>query len=473
MTDRLENSGNPFEKAALRVAEAVREAGGRGLLVGGFVRDRLLGLAEKDADVEVFGLPAPELEALLARLGRVDAVGRSFGVLKVLVAFPEGPVPLDVSLPRTESKTGRGHKGFLVTPEPGLSFKDAAQRRDFTINAIGLDPLTGEILDPWNGRADLAARRLAMVDPATFVEDPLRVLRAAQFLARFDLVPDPALVVTSRGIRASLLELPAERLWEEWVKLLLKGTVPSKGLAFLLQTGALETLHPELFALAGCPQDPEWHPEGDVFVHTAMALDAAVARRTGEAVHDLTLMLGVLAHDLGKPPTTRFEDGRWRARGHEAAGLPPTTAFLERLKAPHAFLAPVCALVADHLAPAHLSAGTPTARTYRRLARKLSDAGTTMEMLHAVAESDHFGRTTPDALAREFPAGDAFLAAARSLDLEKAPVVDVVLGRHVLARGIPPGRRVGELLARCRDVVDETGWTDPERILDRALAAEN
>ena len=449
---------------AKAIASRARAAGGRAVLVGGCVRDGLLGHESKDTDLEVFGLDLRTLTHLLESFGHVNAVGRSFGVLKV--------GELDVSVPRRDSKTGAGHKGFLVEPDPSMTFAEAARRRDFTMNAIGLDPLTGEILDPYDGRGDLSRKLLRRVDPATFLEDPLRFLRAAQFLARFDLVPEPGLVDAARDQRATLGELPPERVYEEWVKLLTKGVLPSRGLTFLHDTGIDALLFPEVFALAGCPQDPEWHPEGDVFVHTLMALDVAATFRTGDRDDDLTLMFGVLCHDLGKPPTTAFEEGRWRSKAHEVAGIAPTEAFLTRMKAPAHLVRQVAALVADHLAPAHFQKSLPGPKAYRRLARKLGEAGTTMEMLHRVARSDHFGRTTPDALAREFPAGDSFLATAREIAVERKPEPDVVLGRHLIALGMKPGPSFGPILARCRDLQYESGSRDVDEILRTALAEE-
>jgi tRNA nucleotidyltransferase (CCA-adding enzyme) len=442
-----------------RIAEAVRTAGGRALLVGGFVRDRLLGLEPKDADLEVYGLEIDALERTLAPFGEVKHVGKSFGVLKVL--------HLDVSVPRRDSKTGAGHRGFTIEADPSLSYEEATRRRDFTINAMMLDPLTDEIVDPHGGRRDLDARVLRAVDARTFVEDPLRVLRAAQFLARFDLEPAPELVELCASIAGTLRELPAERLWEEWVKLLLKGRTPSRGLRFMRAARVDETLFPELAALAGCQQEPDWHPEGDVFVHTCMALDVAAAMRTGDPAHDLPLMLGVLCHDFGKPPTTQFIDGRWRSRDHETAGIAPTRAFLERLKASPDLIRPVSALVEFHLAPAHFAHPKfqATPRAYRNLARKLAAAGTSIEMLHKVSTCDHFGRTTADALARQFPAGDTFLAEAKAAQVVVKPPTDVVLGRHLIERGMAPGPKMGEVLDRCRQVQDETGLKDPEEIL--------
>src|SRR3954469_19330011 len=171
----------------LAIATAVREQGGRALIVGGWVRDRLLGLPEGDnpnVDLEVFGLPGDRLRAVLETFGRVEAVGESFQVYKV--------GGIDVSLPRRDSKAGRGHKGFIVTGDPEMSIAEAARRRDFTINAISQDPLTGEYFDPFGGRADLDRRLLRVVDPATFADDSLRVLRGIQFAARLGFTLEPS-----------------------------------------------------------------------------------------------------------------------------------------------------------------------------------------------------------------------------------------------------------------------------------------
>ncbi len=235
---------------AISIAQAVRDAGGRALIVGGWVRDRLLGRDAKDIDVEVYGLPADRLKELLTRIGPVNTVGESFTVYKV--------AGLDVSLPRRESKTGRGHKGFEVTGDPTMSIEEAARRRDFTINAIAWDPLTDEYLDPFHGREDLERRILRAVDPRTFGEDSLRVLRAVQFAARFEATLDPDTLALCRII--PLDDLPAERIWGEVEKLLLRPARPSIGLTAARDLHVVERLWPELQAMIDCPQDPEWHP---------------------------------------------------------------------------------------------------------------------------------------------------------------------------------------------------------------------
>jgi tRNA nucleotidyltransferase (CCA-adding enzyme) len=441
------------------IAQAVAAAGGRALVVGGYVRDRLRGEESKDVDVEVFGLALPALEAVLARFGDVIAVGRAFGVLQL-----KGHT-IDFSLPRQDSKVGAGHKGFEIAFAPELEFAEAARRRDLTINSIGLDPLTDEILDPYDGRGDLARRVLRATDPTHFSEDPLRALRVAQFAARFEMAIDPGLADLCRAL--DLHELSAERVFEEWRKLLLKGVRPSLGLAFLRETDLLR-FTPELATLVGVPQDPDWHPEGDCWLHNQLVVDEAARLRDG-GPDDAALMFGALLHDVGKPPTTVTENGRVRSPGHDVRGVPLAQAFLERMRAPNDLVARVGALVEHHLAPALFVKQHSTAKAYRRLARKLGAAGASVELLVRVARADHLGRTTEEALARRFPAGDEFLAKARELTIERKPPADVVLGRHLIARGLKPGPEFGTILERCREIQDETGWTDAEQILRRAL----
>ena len=450
-----------FEPPLGEIAAAVRDAGGRAVVVGGWVRDHLLGIRSKDVDVEVFGLDVARLESLLGGFGKVHAVGRAFGVFRV------GDVDVDFSLPRRDSKRGPGHRGFDVAPDPSLDFAEAARRRDLTVNSIGIDPLTAEVLDPHGGRGDLERRVLRATDPARFPEDPLRGLRVAQLAARLEMAPDGELIALCRGL--DLAELSGERVFEEFRKLLLRAAKPSLGFRVLEDTGLLR-FFPELDALRGVPQDPEWHPEGDVWVHTLMVLDVAASLRGDEAGEDLALMFGALCHDLGKPATTERIGGRIRSRGHDVEGIAPTCTLLARMRAPGALVERVAALVEHHLAPALFTRNGATAKGYRRLARKLERAGASIELLVKVARADHLGRTTDDALAGRFDAGDAFLAAARAHSVEHAAPRDVVLGRHLIARGLQPGPGFAPILERCRDVQDGTGWTDPDRILDRVLA---
>ena len=309
-------------------ARAVEQAGGKALLVGGLVRDELLGLESKDYDFEVFGLPMEKVQEIMTQFGNVKEVGQQFGVLNIQ------ELDWDVALPRREKKTGEGHKGFDVVPDPTMTVEEAARRRDLTINAMSKDPLTGEVIDPLGGMADLKAGVLRMADPNTFGDDPLRALRVAQFAARFDFDVEPE---TLKVVAAQPLEeLPGERILPEFSKMLLKGKKPSKGIEVLRQANLLRYF-PEIEALQGVVQDKEHHPEGDVYVHTLMVIDEAARQRTGDPAFDLPLMFGALAHDFGKPNFTQVEEsGRVRALGHEEGGLEPTNEFMNRMKAPGA-----------------------------------------------------------------------------------------------------------------------------------------
>lgn len=420
---------------ALAIATHVRAAGGRALIVGGWVRDRALGLDPKDLDIEVFGVQPDHLRTLLEGIGRVDAVGEAFTVYKV-----EG---LDVSLPRRESKTGRGHRGFTVEGDPFLSFEDAARRRDFTINAMSWDPLSDETIDPFGGMNDLRARVLRVVDPTTFADDSLRVLRALQFAARFDLRLDATTHDLCRTL--PLDDLPAERVWGEVEKLLLRARRPSIGLALALELGVVDQLWPELKALVGCEQEPEWHPEGDVWVHTLMVTDEARARIDDlDHPRAVVMMLSALCHDMGKPATTKFEDGRIRSKGHEEAGVAPATAFLDRLNV-HSMggydvRAAVLGIVAHHLKPSMFyKAPTPVGDgAFRRLALKAD-----LELLARFGKADCHGRTG----VFDCSAMDWFLDRARQLGVEHQPPTPFLRGRDVVALGVAPGPEVGRILA--------------------------
>ncbi len=290
----LKNITKTQGDAAQKVAQILSETGGRALLVGGCVRDGLLGIPAKDVDMEVYGLDADAVEAALSPHFQLDTVGRAFGV------FILKGLDIDIALPRRESRFGPKHTDFKVEGDPTMSPREAASRRDYTVNAISCDPLTGEMLDPYDGIADLKARRLCHVSDA-FSEDPLRVLRGMQFIARFNLEAAPETVALCRKLSPE--HLPMERLWEEWKKLILKGNQIGSGLRFIQACGWLQNF-PELAALAGCAQDPQWHPEGDVWTHTCHCLDVYAAKRTGDDWEDLIVGLAILCHDMGKPDTT-------------------------------------------------------------------------------------------------------------------------------------------------------------------------
>jgi tRNA nucleotidyltransferase (CCA-adding enzyme) len=438
-----------------RIAEAVRAAGGRALVVGGWVRDRLLGSESKDVDIEVFGVRPDRLRALLEALGRVETVGESFQVFKL--------GNIDVSLPRRESRSGRGHRGFDVTGDPSMTISDAARRRDFTVNAIAWDPLDEEYLDPFDGRGDLARRILRVVDPGTFPDDSLRVLRAVQFAARFGFELDGQARALCRTI--PLDDLPPERIWGE-IEKLLSAPRPSIGFALALEIGPVEKLFPELHALVGCPQEPEWHPEGDVWVHTLQVIDQARIRVDGlPRPERLVMMLGAVCHDFGKPATTAFVDGRIRSIDHEEQGVAPATTFLDRLNVRsidgYDVRRQVLGLVAQHLKPGmwFKTRNLVGDGAFRRLSRKVD-----LELLARLAKADCLGRV-PGTF--NCDAMDWFLDRARSLGVERRPPAPILLGRHLLGLGLQPGPHVGEVLK----AVYERQLDGTVTTLDEAIAA--
>ena len=416
------------------ICRAVRDDGGRALIVGGWVRDRLMGHPSKDIDLEVFGVAADRLRDLLLAFGSLNTVGESFTVYKV--------AGIDVSLPRRESKSGRGHKGFLVTGDPSMPPREAARRRDFTINAISWDPLTGEYIDPFDGRGDLDRRVLRAVDDSTFGDDSLRVLRAVQFAARFEFALDARTRALCRAI--PLDDLPAERIWGEIEKLLLRPGKPSIGFALALELGVIERLFPELQALVGCPQEPEWHPEGDVWIHTLLVVDEA-RKRIDDLPYpqQVAVMLGAVCHDLGKPPTTAFVDGRIRSLEHEEEGVPPATRVLDRLNVHtlngYDVRREVLGMVANHLKPGMFAKTNPPVGdgAFRRLAQKVD-----LELLARVARADCEGRGG----GFDCSAMDWFLDRARALGVQHAPPEPLVKGRHLIELGVVPGPAVGEVL---------------------------
>jgi tRNA nucleotidyltransferase (CCA-adding enzyme) len=425
----------------LKLASSIHAEGGRAMLVGGCVRDMLMGAPTKDWDLEVYGIEPAKLREILDRFGRVNVAGEAFTVYKL------GP-DLDVSLPRRERKSGRGHRAFVIEGDPAMTFEEATRRRDFTINAILLDPLTGELIDPFNGQEDIKQRILRAVSPETFVEDSLRVLRAAQFAARFEFDIEPETAALCRTM--DLSDLPKERVWGEMEKLLLSARRPSIGIEWLRALGATEQLFPEIKALEGVPQDPEWHPEGDVFVHTKLVVDSA-----RDAIEDLqygkqvTVMLAALAHDFGKPAMTEFLEGRYRSRGHEEAGVAPTESFLDRLNihtlAGYDVRAQVIALVREHLKPGEFYKKRDEVGdgAFRRLARKCE-----LDLLYRVAKADSLGRNAPwvprekwyDSAAQEW-----FIQRAKELEVEQQAPAPLLMGRHLLEMGLPAGPRIGKI----------------------------
>ncbi|NRA27883.1 MAG: HD domain-containing protein [Opitutales bacterium] len=431
--------------------------GGQAFLVGGSVRDRLFGQSVKDFDFEVFGLDPPALEAALASVGKIDYVGKQFGVYKL-----KG-TEIDVALPRREQKSGPGHRGFAIEADPFLSIEAAAERRDFTMNALYLDPLTDKILDPVGGQVDIEKRVLRHVSSA-FSEDPLRVLRGMQMVARFGLSPHPDTVALCRTV---LFEhLPFERVGEEFYKLLTKGECIGDGLRFLEACGWLQYF-PELEALVDCPQDPHWHPEGSVWVHTCHCLDVFASERTGDPLEDWVVGLGVLCHDLGKPVTTFYQGGRWRSPQHEDVGVPIAKKFLSRLTGEKRLIEDVLPMVSQHMRPYQFFSSHAGDTAVRRLASKVKR----IDRLVRVCRADKQGR--PPLKGENFKELDWLESRAEVLRIKDAAPKPWVQGRDLIALGVEAGPHMGAMLKRVFEAQLDGDFDDLEQGIQWACAYYN
>jgi tRNA nucleotidyltransferase (CCA-adding enzyme) len=447
----------PPDSPIAQLAAAVAGQGGRLLVVGGWVRDGLDGRPGGDVDLEVFGIEAEAMTRLLAPYGFTPPVGRQFPVWR------QTGTGLDVAAPR-------GGEALFDASRPASierAFEEAARHRDLTIDAMAWDPLDARLLDPHGGRQDLAARLLRAVDLSTFGADPLRVLRVARLAASFEASIDPRLLALCAEL--SLAELPAERIAGELLRMLLDPQRPSLAFEALAAMEQLEVL-PPLAALRGVPQDPRWHPEGDVWVHTLLVLDRAAEAARSLSIEDRrVLLLAALCHDLGKPGTTTEEDGRIRAIRHEGVGARLTRDWLGALRLGERLVRKVAVLVAEHLAPSQLVAQGSKAKAYRRLARRLDLGGATIIELERLARADHLGRTTASALAGVYEAGETFLATARQVGVAEGVGPDVVTARDLMRAGVEAGPELGRLLDRCRALQDETGECEADRLVSRVL----
>lgn len=413
-----------------RLAQAVANAGGRAYFVGGFVRDALLGLENKDIDIEVHGLPAEHLETILDTLGERLSIGSSFGIYSLRHYH------LDIALPRSEIKRGTGHRDFLIDVDPNLGTFKAAQRRDFTINALMQDILSGEIIDHFGGVNDLKNHILRHVCADSFPEDPLRVLRAAQFAARFGF----SIAADTQKLceQIDLSSLSHERVFDELKKALLKAEYPSVFFRVLHAMYQLSTWFPEIEALMDVPQEPAYHPEGDVFVHTMLVLDRAAALRS-KAVYPLGLMVAALCHDLGKTTTTALIDGRVHAHEHEFAGISIAERLLERLSTERKLKQYVSNMIALHMRPNALFAMKSGKFAYM----KLFDSAIEPDDLLLLSEADYYGTAKTQASFAEI----SLKSHEMIRDFRALKTLPSVSGRDLIDAGLAPGEYFADALA--------------------------
>ncbi len=436
-------------KILKNISNRLNNLDARAIIVGGSVRDFFLQHSAKDIDVEVYGIDSLEsLEKILSEFGIVNIVGKSFGVLKLKVE----DIEFDFSLPRVEKKVGVGHKGFEVEVDAKLTYKEAFRRRDFTINAIGYDIKNKKFIDEYDGIADIKRKILREVDANTFIEDSLRVYRAIQFVARFEFSLSDSLEKLCIDIvkTKQLEELPKERVFEEFKKLLLKADKPSLGFYLMKDLGILQSYFPELYDLIGLEQDMIFHPEGDVFTHTMLSIDALKEK-------DLVLKLAVLCHDMGKISCTKVIDGRIRSRGHEEVGVQIAEGFLKRLTDDKKLIQKVLVLVRYHFAPTAFYKGGAKSGAIRRLATKVN-----IEELVKVAKADFLGRGDDT---KDYIAGEWLLKKAKSLNVKNKPIKALVRGKDLIELGLQPSPEFKKILDKLYEIQIERGIESKEELL--------
>jgi tRNA nucleotidyltransferase (CCA-adding enzyme) len=439
-----------------KIVERLDQSRGRALLVGGAVRDMLLGKKLKDVDIEVHGISIDQLEQILKEFGHVRLVGKAFGVLRI-----DG-LDVDWSIPRTDS-SGRKPK---VTFDPHMPLDQALLRRDLTINAMAIDMVTQKLQDPFNGLRDLQQGVLRVPDKKLFVEDPLRYFRVMQFIGRLEMTPDEELY--ELGKTMDLKGISHERIVQEFAKLCIKGTKPSLGIEWLRATNRLKEILPEIYDTIGVEQDPKWHPEGDVYEHSKQAMDAAVKGEYPDDEKKLTMVLAALCHDVGKVVATQKIDGRIRSLGHDVKGVPIAATFLDRVINTQKIKDTILKLVRYHMMPVSFVKGNAGPAAYKRLANKLAPQ-TTIEELTQLSYYDKSGRNpnrqTPFEVCPE-ELIEVFLERGKKYGVAQAPEPPVLMGKDLLGV-VNEGPELGKLLARAYTLQIEHGIIDKEELKKR------
>ncbi len=440
------------------IVDALHVQNARVLLVGGAVRDALLQKPLEDIDIEVHGLGLAALEKVLKKFGHVRLVGKVYGVLKI-----DG-IPADWSLPRADTA---GRKP-TVTLDPHMNMADAFRRRDLTINAMGIDLATGELIDPFNGVHDLQKNLLRTPDAHFFVQDPLRFYRVMQFIGRFNMHPDAELSALCTNM--DLAGVAQERISKEFEKLFLKSEQPSLGIRWLATIGRLKEIAPEVAALQHVSQWLEYHPEGDVFEHTMQAVDAAASYTYETVEKKLTLVFAALAHDLGKPATTQFVDGRIRSLGHDVAGVKPASSLLKRLCPTQHIQDAVLKLVRHHMTPIALVKNNSSAAAYKRLASKLAPE-CTMYDLYMLCKADKSARNPekhrPLAVCPE-PLVEEFFTRAQQYGVAYGPEKPLLTGADFLDV-CAPGPALGKLVQAAYELQIEQSLHDKKKVKEMVL----
>jgi len=442
------------------VVNDIVNLGGRCYLVGGAVRDLVLGLNVKDLDIEIHGLDADKIEHVLARYGPVSLVGKTFGVFRI------HGLDVDWSMPRTD-KPGRKPD---VAIDPSMTIENALRRRDLTMNAMAIDLSGFHLIDPFGGVADIEHKILRTPDAQFFVEDPLRFYRVMQFISRFEMLPDDELNAVCKKMDISTVSV--ERIEEEFVKMLLKSKSPSLGLRWIKSIGRLKELFPELEALVDIPQRSRFHPEADAFEHTMQTLDAAARLDYNFEEEKWIVLLAALCHDLGKATTTKKVKGEWRSYGHSKAGMDPAKQLLKRITRNKEVIAAVVKMVRYHMAPVQFIEDAAKRSAYKRLANKLAPQ-VTLEMLAKLCLADQQGRSGGghEPLEIQDERIGEFLAKAQEADVLQKTEPPVLQGRDLIDV-VEPGPEMGALLKQAYEVQIEEGVNDKDELKRRVLAKQ-
>ncbi len=432
-----------MNKKFRKAIDEITKKGGRPYMIGGAVRDDLLHIKSKDLDIEVFGITADELIEALCRIGKPNIDDRKFGIIRLDCGLDEA---VEFALPRKDNVGERGFGGVF----PNLSNWEAALRRDFTFNAISRNLLTDEIVDPLNGLVDLKSQIIRHCDTRFFSEDPLRAIRGFRFAGLLNATVAPETAPIIEALIPDVKKLTGNAMWSEFEKWASRSIKPSMGLRFMVDTGLIEAF-PEIEALIGCLQDPEWHPEGDAFQHTCHVVDAAAGQGA-------VVVLAALCHDFGKPQATvKNEVDRWISPNHAQVGETPTRSFLSRIGAPKKVADQVAALVLDHMV--HIGNREVTKRQARRLLVRLGD--TSPSDLFKVIEADHNGRPP---LSGGLPVRACELSIL--CDEVASEVKPIVMGRHLIDLGITPGPHFGPILKRVFEAQLDGAFNNLENGLD-------
>jgi len=441
------------------IISTLAEHGGRAFLVGGAVRDMVMRLPIHDLDIEVHGLTEHQLETVLKQFGPVSLVGKSFGVWRI------HGLAIDWSLPRTDSS---GRKP-VVTTDPFMSIEDAARRRELTMNAMAFDLHTQELIDPFNGKKDIENKVLRTPDPSFFIQDPLRFYRVMQFISRFEMQPDDEL--NAMCTTMDIAHISRERIEEEFKKLLLKSKRPSLGIRWLASLGRLQEILPELAATHNIKQNPQWHPEGDVFEHTMQAVDAAalIKEKYDNDFDKLILMYAALCHDLGKVTTTKVIDGVIKSYGHENDSKKFTYTMLKRITHNTDLIRAVCSLVLYHMTPLQFTKSNAGLAAYRRLASKL-DSQVNLITLLDLCVADKRGRNgiSHEPLITDFEDVALFRKKAESAGVLYGPIKPLLKGADI-ADTIAPGPEMGKILEKAYELQIERGIDGKEELKNLVL----